>query len=92
MTSRWPGSDIAGVPASEMRATFWPCSRRSRDRARFAALAEFVEADETCGDLQALQQDAALAGVFARDDIRVAKRLVALIVISSRFPMGVETT
>ena len=68
-TSRLPGSEMAGVPASEMIATFSPSLETFQNDLGLATFAEAMQAHELRGDFPAIKEYAAIAGIFARNQI-----------------------
>ena len=91
-TSLKPGSEIRGVPASEINASASPSARRAQNsRARLGGVV-FVIGDHRRRDLVMIRQAARNSRVFGEDGVRPQRGLSsARNVMSPRLPIGVAT-
>ena len=84
---------MAGVPASEISATFAPRSIALTSwRARSTRSASWLETNCGRGDVEQLEEAARAAGVLAGDDVGLGQRSRTRAVMSSILPIGVGQT
>ena len=70
-SSRCPGSEMPGMPASVMMATFSPWPSRAEQFGGAARFVVLVVADERLADPEMLEQVQRMAGILAGDHVRL---------------------
>ena len=70
-TTRTPGSEMQGVPASEIRATLFPSAKIIDQLLSPMPLAVFVEADQGSVDIIMRKELPAPSGVFGSDEVNL---------------------